>query len=447
MRKPVCKLLCLALVLALLMTMAAGCGAAPAPAQTSAAPEPTPKVQTPVKLVFWTSIYQETGSGDKPQSEWYITKAIERFQKANPGITIELVFQSADNFFTLYKAAGIAKNGPDIGLHWPGGNTQGVSDFILPLNKYFSTAELGNMKGLDPCWKGYDNTSDLLAIPLYSQICGIFYNKALFAKAGLARDVEFKDMSELFAACEKLKAAGIQPFVVGEKEGYQSTWFANKLVIAKGGMKFATGLLQGKEKFSNPLFIDAYKSWRELYSKGYTNSDVMSMGTGDSATLFTAGKAAMNIDGIWSLVNNMSILKDDCGFMRVPPVKADDPYAGAMIGSCESNAYVSNYSQHPDEAIKFIKFLVTDEEQIQYCKTIGSLPSSKTVPSSIFEDALHQQIIKWTTTDLVAPYMENMMPKDVEAEWLRLNTMVFGGKITAEEFAQKLDEKMASVSK
>ena len=64
----------------------------------------------------------------------------------------------------------------------------------------------------------------LLGIPVISNAFGMMYNQELFDQAGIsAMPATF---TELEAACEKLSAAGIQPFTNGYKE-----WWVYKYVF------------------------------------------------------------------------------------------------------------------------------------------------------------------------------------------------------------------------
>ena len=45
---------------------------------------------------------------------------IEAFEAKNPGVTIKVVSQPADNYFDLLQAAAISKTGPDLATQWTG---------------------------------------------------------------------------------------------------------------------------------------------------------------------------------------------------------------------------------------------------------------------------------------------------------------------------------------
>src|ERR1700690_4661387 len=72
----------------------------------------------------------------KPQEQWYISQAFRRFEKANPGVTLELVVQADQNAaHTNFKTAGLAGNAPDVANLWTGQPLFALKDVILPLDK------------------------------------------------------------------------------------------------------------------------------------------------------------------------------------------------------------------------------------------------------------------------------------------------------------------------
>ncbi len=60
-------------------------------------------------------------------------------------------------------------------------------------------------------------------LPLEDQFYSGFYNKALLQKAGL--DGPPQDWSELYAACTKLRAAGVEPMLYGSDSQALSSEF------------------------------------------------------------------------------------------------------------------------------------------------------------------------------------------------------------------------------
>ena len=85
----------------------------------------------------------------------------------------------------------------------------------LGLTQYLNPATVGTLQKLEG--KG---SSVLYELPLELNIEGMWYNKALFQKHGIAVP---KTWAEMSAAEAKLKAAGVQPFAVSGQQGWPVT--------------------------------------------------------------------------------------------------------------------------------------------------------------------------------------------------------------------------------
>ncbi len=138
---------------------------------------------------------------------------VAAFEKKNPSIKINVVSQPGSNYFQLLQAAWIAHTAPDLSVQWTGLFDTKYENQLLNLKQYFTTAELSKVSGAKWASSNFDPAQGLLVMPLENQFYMGFYNKALFKKAGVMTVPT--DWSQLFAACTKLKAAGITPIVYG----------------------------------------------------------------------------------------------------------------------------------------------------------------------------------------------------------------------------------------
>jgi len=127
----------------------------------------------------------------------------QAFEAANPGVKVQVVFQSADNYFELFKSTALAKQAPTSAATGRAQH-QGLKDFILPLNKYFSKKEIDNFRVVLPSWKDYKVGGDFLAVPLAAHRRPVLQQGPL-QEGRPAAETEFKDINDFMAACEKLK--------------------------------------------------------------------------------------------------------------------------------------------------------------------------------------------------------------------------------------------------
>lgn len=124
----------------------------------------------------------------------------------------------------------------------------------------------------------------------------VWYSKTLFEKEGIA---EPKTLDEMFAAADKLKAAGQIPFAVGG-EPWQEVSILYDFILALGGPDYWNELFikRDPEALKSPILPKAF----ELYRKVSTYADPASPGRSwnDTTNLVITGKAGMQFMGDWA---------------------------------------------------------------------------------------------------------------------------------------------------
>ncbi|GAA0976929.1 MULTISPECIES: extracellular solute-binding protein [Streptomyces violaceusniger group] len=134
------------------------------------------------------------------------------------------------------------------------------------------------------------------AVPL------VYYNKALFAKAGIsAPPTTYADFLEV---CAKLKAKAITPIVVGG--GGKDTWADMYPLIAaiatdvyKGDPRWLAERAADKKSFDDHAFVKAVDKVAQLAKKGYIDKAGLSRSYADTEKAFRDGKGAMYPMGSW----------------------------------------------------------------------------------------------------------------------------------------------------
>ena len=86
-------------------------------------------------LSIWLATYISDEDKKKPQEEWPITEICNEFEKQNPGVRVEITLlpdQGAAH--QSYKAAALAKSGPDIINLWSGQPIFALKDVVLDIS-------------------------------------------------------------------------------------------------------------------------------------------------------------------------------------------------------------------------------------------------------------------------------------------------------------------------
>ena len=231
--------------------------------------------------------------------------------------------------------------------------------YLEPLNQYIPTDTLKTFNGIDWCSKGLAVDQGAICVPLDMQHYNGFYNKDLFAKAGITSFPT--NWTEFMDACAKLKAAGILPMAYGPGGQALNAGFYPYYDLSYMMMYLPVGdwkkLYSGETPWTDPAIVAQLTKWASLKSSGYTNPDVLN---GDSVAMFEAGKAAMTLEGSWDFKEFHDKLGDKVGVF-VPPFT--DTQAKGVVEFPGNGFGVTSYSQHKAEAAAFLAWMATPEAQ------------------------------------------------------------------------------------
>src|SRR6185369_3916593 len=146
----------------------------------------------------------------------------DAYTKAHPNVTFEITNLENEAYKAKLTTVMQAGDPPDLFWSWGGGKLWQYADAGLTRNIAPELTANNNE------WK--DSFAAVSALELYGQkgeyygvpfdwgAVGMFYNKALFTKAGLDPEKPPATWAELLDAVKALKAAGITPISIGEKD-------------------------------------------------------------------------------------------------------------------------------------------------------------------------------------------------------------------------------------
>jgi raffinose/stachyose/melibiose transport system substrate-binding protein len=285
---------------------------------------------------------------------------VAAFEKQNPSITIKVVSQPAANYFALLQTSGISHTGPDLAVMWTGLFDLKYEKLLTNLKPYLTADDIGRINGAKWVAPDFDVSKGLLVMPLENQFYMGYYNKALFKKAGLSGPP--RTWTQLYAACTKLKAAGVAaPIVYGaDPQAIQSSpypWYDMSYlmgaILSADGLK---GLYTGKTSWTSPAVVAQVTKWAALPKKGCTNSDVLTKTNILGA--FMKGQAAMIVDGNWDAATLQKAMGRNVAAF-VPPF-SDKPQQAVVQYSGDGFSLLKA-SKHQKEGAAFLKFLLTPQ--------------------------------------------------------------------------------------
>ena len=346
------------------------------------------------------------------------------FEKTHPNIKIKVVSQPTANYFSLLQAASISKTGPDLSVQWTGLFDLKYEKFLLNVKPYFSAAEMAKINAVKYMAPNFNPAKGLLVMPLENQFYMGFYNKALFRKAKVAVP---RTWSQLFAACAKLKAAGITPMVYGQDEqGIQSSpypWYDMSYMMA-GVLTPAQwkGLYTGAIPWTSPKIVAQMTKWVSLPKKGCTNKDVLTKTNIVGA--FTKGQAAMISDGSWDAPTYQKAMGSN-----VAPFPLPFSDSGKNVVQYAGDGFsVMNYSKHQKEAVQFLKFMMTGPAQ-RIIAAAGLIPDIKGYGT---KSPIQNEMLDFVSKKGLTPYpmLDNVVQGEVVTAGQKQLDAAFGGNIS-----------------
>jgi ABC-type glycerol-3-phosphate transport system substrate-binding protein len=199
--------------------------------------------------------------------------------------------------------------------------------------------------------------------PTNSQIIPmVFYNKKLFARAGIAAPP--KTWADFLTVCGKLKAAGITPIELGGGDPFAASMPLSGILSADvlgKNPQWLQDRYAGKVKFTDANVQAAAAKYRTLVKDGYFETGALGVKYADSITNFTSGKTAMYMMGSWFLGAVPKDHADDFGAFMTP---TDD---GSLVVpfSVGGSMSISAKTAAPDKATAFAQAWSLDPANYQ----------------------------------------------------------------------------------
>jgi raffinose/stachyose/melibiose transport system substrate-binding protein len=214
------------------------------------------------------------------------------------------------------------------------------------------------------------------AMPLSHNFMAVYYNIDIFNANNIAVPRTYR---ELIDACNKLKAAGIQPLVltfatpgrVGHMfQAMNAAWTAN----GGGVEKFASAMKGGKIAGDAELTTMAQ---RVLELTAFANSDAFALPDTGMWENFANGKAAMCITG--SYARGTIFLANPNVNMGVFPIPGDTPETATLLSGVDAALSVSARAKanEKEAALAFLEFISRTENAQIFCDSDGA-PSTIT---------------------------------------------------------------------
>ncbi|MDD2353025.1 MAG: extracellular solute-binding protein [Candidatus Caldatribacteriota bacterium] len=366
----------------------------------------------------------------------------DEYMAENPNVNIEITVMENENFKAKMTTVMQSGEVPDLFQSWGGGtmNDQAEAGLLKDITEYldkdgwretFSEGALGVY-----AYKGRN-----YGVPRDMGMVGFWYNKELFARAGI--DSPPETWSELFDAIQKLKDADIIPIALGEGDKWTGAFYWEYLAARIGGEEAFVKAATREGSFTDPAFIEAGEKLLELVDAEPFQFGFLGATWADEATLMGNSEAAMDLMGQWApgSFKENSIdglgLGDKVGWFKFPMVEGGAGHADDALGG--GNGFVVG-KDAPEEAIDFLRFISSVESQIEQAKIGLSVPVVKGAEAGLTDPTL--KLVQQGAADAkyFQLYYDQYLPPATGSVVNDAVQGLFAGTMTPEETAQMVED-------
>jgi len=254
---------------------------------------------------------------------------------------------------------------------------------------------------------GWQVEGQTYSLPFSLGVVGFWYNKSMFAQAGITETPT--TMDELYSAIDALKAVNIEPISVGAGSAWPAAHYWYYYALRQCSQDVLNEATQTLE-FTDDCWLRAGESLEELVSKQPFNSGFLgteAQGTPESASgLLANRKVAMELAGHWEpgvmqgLTDDEQGLGEDTGWFAFPAVEGGEGDPAAQLGGGDAWACAEDA---PAVCVDFLEFMLSADVQKGFAELDMGLP---TLPSA--------------TAFVAAPELAQLLAVRNEAPYIQL---------------------------
>ena len=429
-----------------------------APAATTAAPTnpPPPVTQPPVAPTATQPPATATQAPAKQVTiEWWHISTLDpgktlfqtlatQYMAAHPNVKINITILENEAFKTKLTTVMQGGTPPDIFQSWGGGVLvdqvgAGMLQDITPAldangGAWRNTFAPGALAVYAVNGKNY-------GVPWDMGMVGWWYNKDLFAKAGITTVPA--TWTDFLNDVKLLKSKGITPISLGEKDTWTGMHIWSYLATRICGQaKFLAAAGRTGGSFTDPCFVEAGQKLKDLialqpFQPGFLGAthDVM-QGT------FGNGKAAMELSGQWAPGSEKGQAADkvgvkNLGLFNFPAVEGGAGDVTDVMGGGNGFAIGKNA---PPEAIDFVKFLTSVDSAKQIASTGTGIPPIKGAEAGLTDPNMVAVQQAFTAAKYFQLYYDQYMPSAMGAIINDAVAGLYAGTSTPEQVAQAVED-------
>ncbi|MFQ5576201.1 MAG: ABC transporter substrate-binding protein [Anaerolineae bacterium] len=217
----------------------------------------------------------------------------------------------------------------------------------------------------------------------------LWYNQAVFDANGLTPPATFEEFATV---ADALQAAGIQPYVLGTKDGWEAAHIFEDVLAGTLGADGYKGLWTGETAWTDAGVTKALENFKMMMS--YANSDHPALTWDGAGEYLINGTGGMMIMGDWT--DGWFTSKGFSGYGWAPPPGTK----GTFVALSDSFSLPKN-TPNPENAQNWLKVVGSKAGQEAFNPQKGSICARTDCDPNLFNAYLQSAMVDWSQDAIV----------------------------------------------
>ncbi|WP_420800002.1 ABC transporter substrate-binding protein [Paraburkholderia tagetis] len=392
-----------------------------------------PAARTTITALVWAP--------DWPQEMLQIAA---EFNKLNPDVRVDVQFMIGNSVEENIKPRVAAGALPDFVSVNPNAYAAGLADHGILADLRQTSAWNNMLAPLKADWtsrhgKGFGISGGVATTMIY-------YNRAMFAKAGITQLPT--DFDAFLRVCAQLKRAGFTPIMWSGGfpnmlgNGPFASGFANDVVA--NDPDWRNKMADGTLNLDTPAVADIFAKMAQIPQRGYVQPAFMTTGYDEGIRLFKEGKVAMAFEGSWSAGSMLHGNAFETGVF-VPPWNTHGAQVVPVLGS--ETGFAVCETPGKAAALRFLEFMSGKGFLILQKKRHNISPFRENAGTAVSDPLIvdyTNAVRRYPVT--ASPYYSSLPSNTIEYVHGLMQDVLLH-KITPGEAAKRLDQSIKNEAK
>ncbi len=382
-----------------------------------------------------------------PKSVAVWEEIAKEYEAKHPDVDVQLQFLENEAFKAKLPTLLQSNDVPDFFYSWGGGvlEEQSKTGALKDLTEVFDAdggklRQAYNASAID----GLSFDGKVWAVPYRVSLVSFFYNKELFAKAGVKAE-DIKTWADFNATVKKIKDAGIVPIAGGGGEKWPIHFYWSYLVMRNGGQAVFDAARKGEgEGFMDPTIIKAGEQLAEFgklepFQPGYLGATwPQALGVfGDGKAAIILGFDNTEANQRKNAGDGKGLAPENIGRFAFPVVEGGAGKASDTLGGLNGWALTKNASK---EAIDFATFLTSKESEEKMATAGMILPVATGAAGAVKNPLLADSAKQLASSTWHQNFFDQTLGAAVGRVVNDISVEIVSGQMTPEEGAQQIQD-------